>query len=351
MDRLREAEAELLRIFRTSATKHEAHTRARPVTEQLSRDPSFLSAAISQYLTSPGSLDKQNYPVVSMEITVNPWFALVANCWIPLPGGETNITTKAIHHHGTMLLTTATLFGPGYEHWMFSLPTQVSEDSDVYTMKLLEAAPHPKHHVSFVDAWVAHTPLYPQSLSITLALWSNSTPTTWKDRVKRISVFRGREEKLRALAVRAGLKKQLDLKVVDGFDFYPDRDGFKITKDRKEFERGPNEDHLCSVFHVMQVTGNEHLATTVRQLIDDRKVSGPRSVVERLVQQLERGTPISGRLSTGHYDMPRMNFTRADIERALEAVKAGANANKGEIDGRKFASAPRGEAPARTRTR
>lgn len=351
MDRLREAEAELVAIFRTSATKHEANARAKPILEQLTRDPRFLSAVIAKYLTTPGALDKKNYPVVGMEIALNPWFGLVANCWIPLPGRETNISTKAIHHHGTMLLSTATVFGPGYEHWMFSMPQPVTKGSDVYAMKLLEAAPHPKHHVSFVDKWTAHAPLYPESLSITLALWSNSLPTTWRDRIKRLPVFKGRENQLRRLAVRLGLKKGLDLKVVDSFDFYPEEDGFKVTRDRTEFTLGPNEDHVCSVFHVVQQTGNEHLARTVRKAIDARKVTTGRPAVERLVAQLEKGTPIEGRLSSGHYGVPRMNFTRAEIERALAAVKATAEQKQGEAHGRKFASEAHGEAPAGARPR
>src|SRR5262245_49291756 len=204
MNRTRELERELLAIFRSSPSKHEANARARPVLEQASRDPSFLAAVLEQYLATPGVLDKKNYPVVGINIALNPWFGLVANCWIPLPGRETHVSTKAIHHHGDMLLSTATIFGPGYEHWMFSTPKLVEEASGVYEMKLLEAAPHPLHHVSFVDAWIAHTPLYPASLSITLALWSSQHPATWRDRVKRFPLFKGREEQLRKLALRAG---------------------------------------------------------------------------------------------------------------------------------------------------
>lgn len=355
MKALRDAERELLGIFKGSASKHEANARARPVMEQLSREPSFLSAVIEKYLSTPGTLDKKNYPVVGMDIALNPWFGLVANCWIPLPGRQTDVSTKAIHHHGTMLLTTATLYGPGYEHWMFTMPEPVREGADVYKMDLLEASPHPANHVSFVDKWTAHVPLYPSALSITLALWSNSSPTTWKDRVKRFKYFQGREKKLRELAVRLGLKRGLDLKVVESFDFYPDADGFKVIRDRKEFTLGPNEDHLCSVFHVVQQTGNEHLARTVRRSLDTGKVTTGRPVVERLVAQLERGKPIEGKLSSTHYDVPTMNFTRAEIERALAALKTHADSktrsNQGEADGRKLTAQADGQAPAGARPR
>lgn len=321
MDRLREAEAELVAVFKAARTKHEANDRARPVLEQLSRDPSFLAAVLERYLETPGALDKKNYPVVGINIALNPYFGLVANCWIPLPGRETHIATKAIHHHGDMLLSTATIFGPGYEHWMFSMPEPVAPGSDTYRMKLLEAAPHRLHHVSFVDAWVAHTPLYPKSLSVTLALWSSRHPVTWRDRAKRIPLFKGRETQLRNVAVRLGLKKKLDLKVVESFDFFPEERGFRVMRERKEFELGPTEDHCCSVFHVIQETGNERLAATVRRAIDQGKVTAGRPAVAQLLAKLEKGTPIEGKLSQGHYGLPYANFTRQDIERALDAVK------------------------------
>jgi len=321
MDRLRDAEAELVRVFEKAHTKHEANELARPVMEQLSRDPSFLAAILERYLASPGSLDKRNYPVVGIPIALNPSFGLVANCWIPLPGRETHIATKAIHHHGDMLLSTATIFGPGYEHWMFSTPKPVAAGSDTYRMKLLESAAHPLHHISFVDAWVAHTPLYPKALSITLALWTSRFPVTWRDRAKRIPLFKGRETQLRNLAVRLGLRKKLDLKVVESFDFFPSDAGFQVMRERKEFELGPNEDHLCSVFHVVQETGNERLAQTVRRAIDQGKVHAGRQTVERLLALLDKGTPIEGKLSVGHYGLPYANFTRDDIERALSSGK------------------------------
>lgn len=323
--RIHDAVSELERVFRTSASKHEANTRSQPILEQLSRDPAFLPAVLAKYLQTPGALDKRNYPVVGIEIALNPYFGLVANCWIPLPGRETHISTKAIHHHGNMLLSTATLWGPGYEHWMFSRPRPIDESAGLYAMDLLETAPHPKHHVSFVDAYIAHTPLYPSELSITLALWSNQRPTTWRDHLKRLPGIKGRETQLRNAAQKLGLTKTLDLKIVSSFDYYPVADGFQVMRERKEFELGPNEDHVYSVLHVVQATGNEHLSRQVRRAIDDGKVSTGRATVQKLLGALEQGRPIEGKLSEGHYGLHYANFTRDDIRKALSslALRAG----------------------------
>jgi hypothetical protein len=338
MGRIREAEKELIAVFRSSATKHEANERAKPIMEQLSRDPGFLTAVLQHYVATPGVLDKRNYPVVTMNLALNPWFGIDANCWIPLPDGNTNLSTKAIHHHGDLLLTTATLFGPGYEHWQFTMPKLTPGSADVYTMDVIESAPHPRHHVSFVDKWTPHVPFYPNKLSITLALWSNSRPTTWRDHVKRIPIIKGRTKQLRQIALKLGLKKRLDLKVVESFDYFPVEQGFNVINKRTEFALGPNMDNLCCFFQVLQETGNEHLARDVRRAIDDRKVTIGRPNVEELVKKLERGTPIQGRLSEHHHDIPEMNFTREAIYEALDALKKQSDARKGDDHGRKFAA-------------
>jgi hypothetical protein len=321
MDRVREAVDELAKVFRASSSKHAANRTAARILEQLTRQPAFLTAVLANYLAMPRTLDRRNYPVVAIPIATTPWFGLVANCWIPLPGRETTISTKAIHHHGNMLLTTATLFGPGYEHWMFSTPKLVDAESGLYSMDLLEVAPHPQHHVSFVDAWIAHTPFYPRELSITLALWSNRFDTTWRDHVKRLPGVSANANVLRKAALKFGLRKALDLKVIESFDFFPTGAGFANMRDRKEFDLGPTDDHLHSVFHVIQRTGNEHLGRVVRGQLERGAVNdAARPTVERLLSDLNRGVAIEGRLSSNHYGLQYANFSRDDVFGALRAL-------------------------------
>ncbi len=151
---------------------------------------------------------------------------------------------------------------------MLSLPEEINQEQ--YAMRVLDVSPHRLHDVLFVDSWTCHVPLYAESLCITLALWSNDKRTSLRDRVKRIPWLNNHAAILRNIAVSAGLKRALDLKVVDSFDFYPDGRGFKRLKQRIYFPRGPNEDYLHSLFHVVQRTGNEHISSQVRKLFQSR---------------------------------------------------------------------------------
>lgn len=315
---LEQALAELTRIFRAAPDKRSAHERSRPLLEALSAEPGFLRETLARHLKKPGALDSQNYPVVSIEIDTNPYFVLIANAWIPLPDHRTDLSTKAIHHHGSMLLSTANMFGPGYEHWVFTRPEKL--DDARYRMKVISTAQHALHTVAFVDAWVPHLPVYPAELTITLALWSSEHAISWKDRVKRLPFLKGNEKRLRHVASRLGLARALELKVVENFDYYPTGRGFRNIEDRLEFALGPNEDHLHSLFHVIQKTGNDGLAPLIEQRLSEGLASA--DTVRSLLSDLKSGRSIEGRLSDGHYTVPYANFSTRDIEQSVALAAA-----------------------------
>lgn len=306
---------ELDRIFSRESDRHEAHRASIPLLTELSADAGFLSHCLERHVTTAGALNTRHYPVLAVPIGRTQNFELVANCWIPLPGGETNLSTKSIHHHGEMLLTTVTGFGPGYEHWLFSAPQQV--DGDLFDTRLLDRNPHVPHKPAFVDARVAHVPFYPSSLSITFALWSHSQRANWVDAVKQWQVIQRYRDSLRGAAQFLGLSSALKINLIEYFDFFPVEGKLKVIKDRVEFRLGPNENYLHSLFHVLQQTGNARLGRVVLNELARQGEIENRPLIERLVQRLERSETIEGRLSTGHCDLPFANFTREAVERVV----------------------------------
>lgn len=307
----------LRRIFQEARAKEEAHTRSRELLAGLADNPKFLTAALQQHLENAGNLRLRHYPVISLLVESNPWFELVVNCWLPLPGRESDVSAKAIHHHGTMQLSTATIHGPGYEHWIYTSPEMVDPEREIFSMRLVERQQHPIGHVSWVDALVPHLPFYAPTLTVTAALWSHRGRVTWRDRLKRIPLLRRNAERLREVGARAGFAKALDLNVVNYFDFHPTEDGYRGMRERQEFPRGPAEDYLQSLFHVLQETGNDGLAPIIRARSRRESGDASASLIETLLKKLERGVPIEPRLSEGHYGVPFANLTRDAVERAV----------------------------------
>ncbi len=315
---------EMKAVFAGAKDKHEANYQSTNLMAEMSGDAEFFSEILSKHLEKAGNLNTLHYPVVGIDVELNEYFGLVANCWIPLADKRTNMSTKAIHHHGDMLLTTATAFGTGYEHWTFETPTVVDAKREIYELKVLEQAPHPLHHVAFVDAYIAHLPLYPPDLTITYALWSSRFPTTWKDKLKRQPLLQNNSKRLRDLATKIGLAKQLELKVVEYFDFYPSAEGFRGIKTREEFARTNNEDYLASLFQIIQETENEHLSSVIRQKLNSDEKINNRGLIENYLKDLEKGERIEGRVSAEHCDVPQANFTSEEILQAI-AVQNGMN--------------------------
>jgi hypothetical protein len=309
----------LSKIFRQNYDKHKANEVSRTVLEDMSGDPNFLTEALRQHIAKPKSLNAKHYPVLGLNIELNPYYDLIANCWIPLPDQATDISTKSIHHHGDMLLSTVTAFGTGYEHYTFTKPKMVDAEKDRFSMELIENGAHPVNHVAFVDSYVAHLPLYPPDLTITYALWSSRFPTSWRDYIKRLPIIKENSKKLRDIAVKAGLAKQLEIKVIEYFDFYPTSEGFCGIKERKEFGLGPNEDYLYSLFYILQETGHDYLSAEIETKLDsNEKINNPQ-LVRQLLADLKSGVKINGKLSSMHYGISYANFTREQILQALAA--------------------------------
>lgn len=313
--------ARLTAVFGENRDKHEAHGKSQGILEELAANPTVVRSILREYLSNPTNLNNLHYPVIGIKLEENVHFTLVANCWLPLPDGSSDISTKSIHHHGTMLLTTATAFGPGYEHWTFTRPTPVDDSTELFRFTVIESGNHGLHHVAFVDSYIAHVPLYPSSLSITLALWSDSLPTDWRNFLKRLPVVRDHTEELRRISSFFRLGKMLKIKAPRYFDFYPTKDGFRGLETRKEFALGPNEDYLHSLFHVLQRTQNVQLVSSIQSHIQNNSLATNAPLIRTLIGDLESGRPIESKLSTGHHGIATCNFHREDIKRALMVTK------------------------------
>ncbi len=315
---------ELTRIFMSSPDKYRAHERSRRILEDISADRDFLGAILRRHLSNPEVLNTKNYPVMRVDVEFNPYYHLVAHAWIPLPDRRTDLSTKAIHHHGQLLLTTTTVFGSGYEHWTFTKARQLDPVRELYAMKMTSRALHPLHHTAFVDAYEPHVPMYPSDLSITLALWSSFKRTTWKDRLRVIPFLQKNKEILKEIARCAGATDFLGIQGIEYFDFFPTQEGFKGMRQRIEYPLGPNEDYLHSLFHVFQRTHNDGLALLAKQHLDSGKICLANApTLRRLLKDLKAGRPIEGRLSDCHLGLSHANYTAKDIEGALLASRAG----------------------------
>ncbi len=309
---------DLKRVFIDAKDKHEANYRSKEILVEMSHDKNFLSEVFRQHIRKQDSLNTKHFFTVGIDIELNEHFGLVANCWLPLADKADDISTTAIHHHGELLMTTVTAFGDGYEHFLFSEPKLLDESLEKFSMDLTERAFHPIHHTLFVDAYIPHLPLFAPDTSITYALWSDRKPTNWKDKVKRLPIVQDNKDRLRDFAVKVGLARQLEIKTGNYFDYYPAKDGFCGISERKQPERGPNEDYLYSLFHLIQKTGNESLVIEFDAKLNSNDKIDNRETVKKLTEDLRKGIEIDARISPSLINNNHLNFTREEILHSLD---------------------------------
>lgn len=88
--------AALRAAFADTRDKYAAHERARPVLLDMAASPAVFTSLLDRHFARADALTLKHYPVVGLDIEINEHFGLVANCWIPLPDRDTNMSTKAV---------------------------------------------------------------------------------------------------------------------------------------------------------------------------------------------------------------------------------------------------------------
>ena len=307
----------IARAFHGARDKHAAHEQSRAVLLEMAVDEQVLRAALAQHIGDPANLNTENFPSLGFEIANTPYFHLVVNVFFPHPTGATDITCNAVHHHGDLLLTTVTLAGSGYEHWRFTRPTTLDESRDLFRLRLIDRRLHALGNAAFVDAHMPHAVMFPRTLTATYALWSSQHAVSWRDYVKRIKLVARHTHTLRRAAMRAGLKRALDLKPASYYDYFPAVGGFCGMPQRKQFQRGPNVDYLQSFVAVLQQTNNDSLLRDIERQLETGKVREG-AFIRDLVRRARRGERIQHKFSTpAHNDVPHMNFTASAIMGSL----------------------------------
>ena len=251
-------------IFRTHADPYRAHEEARGLLAEVSRAPAFVKAVLQQHLAEAETFNRpRKNPVLEFVIEDNEYFTLIANCWIPRDDRDTTLSAQSIHHHGSLLLTTTAIHGTGYETWNFTEPEPIPGGEFLFNMSVSQAGRHPAGNIAFVDAYLPHIVFYPEQLSVTLALWSSSTPKNWKAALKKMPLIQRFKKPLKATLQFLGLARALELNVVTLFDYYPVGGAFKGLVKRVMYPMGTNENYLRNMFHVVQQTGNADLGEVI----------------------------------------------------------------------------------------
>lgn len=305
---------EIVSVFNNhNNDRYKCHELLQKILKKAAADSLFLYDVIRHNLNSPEFIEKKrHYSTLALPVIATPDFNIVINIFPPLPDRTTNISFQSIHHHGNLLLTTAALFGPGYESIVFKKNYTIDKESYLTKMEREKTYQFKQGVVEFIDKFQPHIVFYPESISATLALWSNDQKTGM-EAFKKFTLLQKFKKPIKQLLKATGLSKSLQLNEVSFFDFYPEKEKLYAMKDRLEYSFiGSNENFIQNIFHFIQQTGfNDNLFLS--ELKEKKFIN---LFTKQMIDKVLKGEQIKDEFIPQHLNVPKVNLLKDDILKA-----------------------------------
>lgn len=310
--------AEIERIFRSNADHHASHELSRRVLLELTGQPEFLPALFNRHLRDPEVFNRQSFPIPGLVVAETPYFTCSVNFWLGgTPQLEQNRSMTCVHHHGSLLLTTLGILGPGAEAWTFSKPRQSATDN-LYQLDLLRKEVNSFGHFTFVDSGYCHMIFPPAALSATITLWSKTRHNRVLNFLKYNPLIRRNHKRLSEAVRLFRLGGALQVNEVINFDFVPKEGGFEALPGRLQYPYSTNDDFLDTLFHLMNATGSgEQLSAVHETLSRHRGRLENANGVETRFKAMERGDVPRPVIAPSQRFIEGLNVTRDDVLRGL----------------------------------
>lgn len=308
----------LREAFSSTTDRYRSHERSRQVLADFASAPDLLPRLLQHHLATPGSLNLTHFPMPGIEVVRDPAFTLAAHVWFGgLPQHAAGRSMTCVHHHGTLLLTTLAVRGPGCEVWSLSRPREGALDGR-YALDCLSRTRNAVGTFAFTDAGYAHIVFPPEALSITLALWSRAAASPFLDALRQNVILR-RNKALLLRAIRSiHLSKPLQVNEVVNFDFLPSPHGFQACQTRLQYERATNAYYLRNLFHLVHAARDPDCVAAVRRRLDtDGDGVTDSSLCRALLASLEQGNNMPVVVPEIHRFVPGLNITRPELLQAL----------------------------------
>lgn len=296
-------------------SKYIAHKKAQDILLRMSSDQQILFEIIRRNLNDPEFLMKtRHYPTLAMLIFEDNNFSFYLNIFPPHPSRRTDISSQSIHHHGKLILSTVSAFGPGYNSILFKKGFSIDFESCLTKMEIEKDYQNQLNEVSFVDESQPHIVFYPIDFSGTYALWSDFENST-KDVVKRIGVINKFKKPIAKVINYLGLARTFGLNKIEFFDFYVENEKIKAMKERERYMAdGGNENFLQNIFCFIQKTGFNDVEFLERLYNKESTPSPAKKYIKMLLAQEE----IQDVFFDGHLNIEKVNLLKNDILKAVQ---------------------------------
>jgi hypothetical protein len=285
-----------------------AHRKAAPIFAEMARSRDVLFDIIRKNLGNPDYLRQSRInPVIAMSIGKSDIYEFIFHGWLPLPDRSTAVSHQSIHHHGNLLLTSVSPFGPGYDSILFKQGIEIDPTTEVAKLHVAKYYRNGFQNLEFVETDTAHIVFYPPEFSITYAFWTTDrAPAKLVSAGKGMNFLRQYKKPIKKALEFVGLSKSLGLNTTRYLDYYLDGDVIRAMKDRVMYPVGTHANFVQNVFHILQKIGFDD-SHFIRNLPD----STPE--VAQWKAAFLRGDRIDDLFDPVHLNIPKVNISRAGL--------------------------------------
>jgi hypothetical protein len=312
----------ILALEKQYQDRREFHKHVEPVLEEMGRDDEFLKMVIRRNFEDPGYLAQKwslyNIPFFYIYETAD--FNLKIHFFPGMKNFVKGTAAHCIHHHNNYILTTAAIFGPGYEAMLFDkniVMNPVTHETNLKLHKYFSQGDFPVHSV---EAWQPHLVYNPQSFSATLQLWTPDEKRA-TDNLRTNPFLKAIKMPLRKIIYALGLEKKFGIAARKTFQWYPVGKHFMAIEENQYFEptrkaTGPevNSYSMQTVFYFIQQRNLGDTGLLKRMKDNSSTPSYYLPYIEKLIQ----GEQIPVTYCKESLNIPQQNYKMQDVLDALD---------------------------------
>jgi len=251
---------EILALEKQYPDRKTFHTHAEPILKRMGSDDEFLKLIIRRNFDDQGYLSQEwslyNIPFFYIYETAD--FYLKIHFFPSMKNFVPGTAAHCIHHHNNYILTTAAIFGSGYETLLFDKNVKTDNDTLKAELKINKHFTQKEFPVHRIDAWEPHLVFNPEKFSATLQLWTPDVKRV-TDNLRTNPLLKAMKDPLRKLIYLLGMEKNFGIASKLTYQWYPEDNHFKAIEENVYFEptrkaKGPEVDaySMQTVFYFIQ---------------------------------------------------------------------------------------------------
>ncbi len=304
--------------------RNQFHEAAGTILQEMGNDNEFLKEVVKRNFDDQGYLDQKwsLYNIPFLYVYECNDFYLKIHFFPAMENYHPGQAAHCIHHHNNYILTTAAIYGSGYETMLFGKQVDIDEKTLETRMQVTKHFTQQEHPVHTIDAWEPHLVFMPSAFSSTLQLWTPDKKRA-TDSLRSNPLLKAIKLPLRKIIYWCGLERSFGIAAQKTYQWYPEGDHFKAILEDEYFgptraATGPEVDDwsMRNVFLFLQRKGiadNDYLRTVRNR---------PNTPVcwHKWIDMILAGEAIPEPFHRDKINIPQGTYTSADVYAAARTA-------------------------------